>query len=295
MATETTTTTTTETGTETANANAATGYVESPELTAAKARAAAMYSTPTVTPAPATSSSSASTFDYEIHGELTRVGQARATFERERAALYRSDGAPRYGEAEHGEQMAAITARLDDTLGGAQEAAERITAEQRTQLAHLEGGDTLDALNSIEQMAADTRRAFIAEDAATLTPAALATRCQIALAGSDKATQYLLARYVGRRVAVAVEVARAVPPTASAPTGNPAWLTMEQREELASLVNHLSGKVRGVGGVTKAEAARARLAKAQELRATTVALYDQAHEYQKRLEQDLRASGRYSI
>jgi hypothetical protein len=233
-----------------------------------------------------TTSTTAPTFDYEIHGELTRVGQAHATFERERAALYRADGAPRYGEAEHAEQMVAITGRLDDTLGSAQDVATRIATEQRTQLAHLEQGDTLDALNTVEQMSASTRMPFIAEDAAQLSPAELVTRCQIALTGSDKATQYLLARYVGRRVAAATEAAR---------ESGESPLTVEQRQELAGLVTQLNTTVRGADGVKKAEAARARLTKAQELRATTVALYDQAHEHQKRLEQDLRSNGRYAM
>jgi len=104
-----------------------------------------------------------------------------------------------------------------------------------------------------------------------------------------------LARYVGKRVDPAVEVARAVVPTASVPTGDPAWLTMEQREELAGLVNQLSGKIRGLEGAKKAEAARARMARAQELRAKTIEIHDDAHSYRQRLEQDMRASGRYAI
>jgi len=235
-------------------------------------------------------------YDFEIESADSQLTAAQTTFEQERGRLYRGDGQPRYGAAEHKEQMAELTGRLDAAIGSAQDLAGRIAAEQRTQLAHLEGGDTLDALNTVEQMAADTRRAFIAEDAETLTPAELVMRCQIALAGSDKATQYLLARYVGKRVAAAVEVARAAVPAGSpVPTGNPAWLTMEQREELAGLVDHLSGKVRGPEGAKKAEAARARLTRAQELKAKTVALYDHAHGLQARVKADLVASGRYSI
>lgn len=234
-------------------------------------------------------------YDSEIDGEDGRLTAAQAAFEQERGRLYRGDGQPRYGEAEHKEQMAAITGRLDTAIGNAQELAARITAEQQTQIAHLQHGDTLDFLDTVQKMDANTRMAFAKEDAETLTPAELVMRCQIALAGSDKAAQYLLARYVGRRVAAAVEVARAVAPTASAPTGDPAWLTMEQREQLAGLVDQLSGKVRGPEGLRKAEAARARLTRAQELRARTVALYDAAHGVQARVKADLIASGRYSI
>jgi len=234
-------------------------------------------------------------YDYEIEGEDGRLTAAQATFEQERGRLYRGDGQPRYGEIEHREQLAAITGRLDAAIGSAQELAERITTEQQTQIAHLEHGDTFDFLDTVQKMDANTRMAFAKEDAQELTPAELVMRCQIALAGSDKATQHLLARYVGRRVAAAVEVARAVAPTASAPTGDPAWLTMEQREELASLVDQLSGKVRGPEGLKKTEAARARVTRAQALRARTVALYDTAHELQARVKADLIASGRYSI
>lgn len=236
-------------------------------------------------------------YDFEIEGEDGRLTAAQATFEQERGRLYRGDGQPRYGEAEHKEQMTALTTQLDAAIGNAQDLATRITTEQQTQLAHLEGGDTLDFLNTVEQMSANTRMAFIKEDAQDLTPAELVMRCQIALAGSgsDKATQYLLARYVGKRVAAAVEVARAATPTAPAPTSDPAWLTMEQRQELASLVEQLNGKVRGAEGAKKAEAARARLTRAQELKAKTVALYDAAHDHQQRVRADLIASGRYNM
>lgn len=234
-------------------------------------------------------------YDSEIEGEDGRLTAAQATFEQERGRLYRGDGQPLYGEAEHKEQMAAILYRLDAAIDGAQEVAGRITTEQQTQIAHLTHGDTLDFLDTVQKMDANTRMAFAKEDAETLTPAELVMRCQIALTGSDKAAQYLLARYVGRRVAAAVEVARAVAPTASAPTGDPAWLTVEQREELAGLVDQLSGKVRGSEGLRKAEEARARVTRAQELRAKTVALYDAAHGLQARVRAGLIASGRYSI
>jgi len=239
--------------------------------------------TPTTTP-----------FDYEIHGELTRLGQAQATYARETGALYRGDGQQRYGDAEHAEQLTAIHERLDTVIGDTQQVAARIIAEQDTLLSHLTQGDALDAMNTVEQMAADTRRAFVKEDAETLPPADLITRCRVALAGTDKATQYLLGRYVGMRVAAAnQEAAQAI--QLDEGTRPEPMMTLAERQVLGDLATELRAKVRGPEGAKKVEAARAKRGAAEGLRSRSRALYDEAHDAPGRLQRELLASGRYSM
>ena len=149
-------------------------------------------------------------------------------------------------------------------------AADRIINEQRTILLQLQEGDPLDHLTASEQTAAAARKAFVQEDAETLPPAELLARCQTALAGGDKATQYLLARYVGRRVRAADQAARDGQPATRAD------LSVEQRQQLGRLVEELLTKVRGPEGARKAEQAQELLTKAQELRKRSMAVHDKA-------------------
>src|SRR5947209_3725148 len=96
-----------------------------------------------------------------VHGQLSTLGRVEAAFEREKAALYRSDGQPRYSDVEHAQRLAALQASVDDAVGAAQEAADAIIAGQRTILLHLQEGDPLDSLSSGEQAAAAARQVFI--------------------------------------------------------------------------------------------------------------------------------------
>jgi hypothetical protein len=222
-----------------------------------------------------------------IHGQLSTLGRAEAAFEREKAALYRSDGQERYGSAEHAERLAALQATVADAVGAAQEAADAIIAGQRTILLHLHEGDPLDSLSSIEQTAAAARQVFIKEDCETLPPTELQARCQAALAAGDKATQYLLARYVGRRVRAADQAARDGQPAS-------ADLSLEERQTLGHVVEELLAKVRGPQGEQKTAAAKALLEQARELRTRSIAVHDAAHGAAVDREmQRLRATGAY--
>ena len=195
------------------------------------------------------------TDDAAIHGHLSTLGRAEADFERGKAALYRADGQQRYGAAEHAERLGALQSTVDEAVGAAQEASDAIVAEQRTILLQLQEGDPLDHLSATEQTAA----------------AELVARCQTALATGDKATQYLLARYVGRRVRAADQAARDRQPATRAD------LSVEQRQQLGRLVEELLAKVRGPEGKQKAEQAQALLERAQELRWRSIEVYDAAH------------------
>jgi hypothetical protein len=113
-------------------------------------------------------------------------------------------------------------------------------------------------------------------------------RCQTALAGGDKATQYLLARYAGRRVRAADQAARDGQPATSAD------LSLGERQELGRMVEQLLEKVRGPQGRQKVEQAQALLERAQELRKRSSAVHDAAHgsAVDRELER-LRATGLY--
>ena len=91
------------------------------------------------------------------------------------------------------------------------------------------------------------------EDCETLPPTDLLARCQTALATGDKPTQYLLARYTGKRVRAADQAARDGQPATSAD------LTLEQRQELGHVVEELLATVRGPQGKQKAAQAQALL------------------------------------
>jgi hypothetical protein len=111
----------------------------------------------------------------------------------------------------------------------------------------------------------------VQEDAETLPPAELLARYQTALASGDKATQYLLARYVGRRGRAADQAARDGQPATSAD------LSLEHRQELGCMVEELLTRVRGPQGKQKAAQAQALLERAKELRQRAVAVHDRAH------------------
>jgi hypothetical protein len=90
---------------------------------------------------------------------------------------------------------------------------------------------------------------------------------------------------VGRRVRAADQAAR---------DGQPAALSLEQRQELGRLVEELLAKVRGPQGKQKAEQAQALLERAKELPQRAVAVHDLAHGSAVERERDpLLATGLY--
>lgn len=223
---------------------------------------------------------------YDITHASSNLMIAQGRFEREKAALYRADGQQRYSDTEHAERLGALHATLDAVIGEAQETAEGVISAQQTLLQHLEQGDLLDSLYTSEQTAASARQVFIKEDAESLPVADLVTRCRIALTSGDKPTAYLLARYVGQRVAAADKAGT---------EGRQPEMDGDERRLLGDLVRELRAKVQGPEGAKKVEAAKALQSKALELRSRTRAAYDAAHDRPAALEAQLRATGRYSL
>jgi len=265
-------------------------------------------------PATATSGVHEFTTDPEIHGAQTRVGQAQATFEREQKALYRSDGTPRYSDAEHTERLASLHVDFDRVVGAVQQTVDGLIAGHTQALRHLAEGDPLDAL-SMEQLTKSTQQmAYIKEDAFSLPVPALVTRCQAALQMGDVPTLFNLARYVGSRLDASARATQAgmeqaaaarasalmgvsAPSTATqgqAPSGQPD-LTLAERQALGDLVAEMRTRVRGTRGQQKAEATRTKLQTALEVKAAARAAHDSVHDTKGRLEAHQRASGRYSL
>jgi hypothetical protein len=222
----------------------------------------------------------------DLHSRETAIGIARSSFEAGKAKLYLSDGQPKYAAPEHERRMGELHAVVDTAVGAAAEVVDRVSTQTQTVLDHLEAGDPLDLLSLEEQTSANTRRAFIQEDVARLSPGELTGRLRLALASPDRAAAYLWARYAGQRVQAADGAAR---------RNEKPEMALAQRQALGTLVVDLQGKVRGEQGKADAEGARKRLEKARSLRKSANSLYDDAHEHKAKVEAALRASGRYSL
>ncbi len=254
------------------------------------------------------------TTDPEIHGAQTRVGQAQATFEREQKALYRSDGTPRYSDAEHTERLAGLRADFDRVVGAVQQTVDGLIAGHTTALRHLAEGDPLDALTGEQLTKATQQMAYVKEDVQALAPAELVTRCQAALQMGDVPTLFNLARYVGQRLDAAAQATQAgmeqamaarasalmgasAPSVASqgqAQSGQPD-LTLAERQTLGELVAEMRTRVRGPRGQQKAEATRTKLQTALGVKAAARAAHDVVHDTAGRQEASMRNSGRYSL
>ncbi len=265
-------------------------------------------------PRTATSGVHEFTTEPEIHGAQTKVGQAQATFEREQKALFRSDGTPRYSDAEHTERLAGLRADFDRVVGAVQQTVDGLIATHTTALRHLAEGDPLDSLTGEQLTKATQQMAYIKEDVQTLPVPALVTRCQGALQMGDVPTLFNLARYVGQRLDAAAQATQAgmeqamaarasalmgasapsVVSQGQAPSGQPD-LTLAERQALSDLVDEMRTRVRGARGEQKAAATRTKLQTALEVKAAARAAHDSVHDTAGRLEAYQRASGRYSL
>ena len=223
--------------------------------------------------------------NYEINSELSRVGQAEATIARGKAALYRSDGQPKYSAAEHAERVQALHGAFDEVVGSAQEILGDIASSKETMIQHLEHGDSFDALTLAEKNEASASQVFLKEDALALPAPDLLTRCQVALQSGHRPTQYLLARYVGQRVAAANKAAH---------DGQTPEFVYQERQQLADVVTQLTQAVRGPSGAARAEVAREARDNARAAIQKTRRAYDAAHERGNAEEERLLATGLFT-
>ena len=126
---------------------------------------------------------------------------ALARFEKERSALFRPDGASRYGEKEHAERLEALlepvrAARVDmlHTLDAANDEAGRLDVQAR-------GSDPVDMLNADELTKAGALAVFVDPDVQQMRIEALADRLDAIELRGDKPTKFAYLRAAGQRYA----------------------------------------------------------------------------------------------
>ena len=136
----------------------------------------------------------------QIEGAAERLAER---IERERAALIRSDGSPKYAPTEMAEREAAILeaagAEFDRLTARPAAKAEQDAADLQKRIALLDR-DPFDSLKPEEQQRASLRREFVREDVERLPAHQLAPLIRAALASGDKAIVYLFHRYLGQRL-----------------------------------------------------------------------------------------------
>lgn len=134
----------------------------------------------------------------KLQGELNVIAHQT---EAEKAKLYRGDGRPVFAEDTHKERLAAIAeqqaGKLAALLAKTDSAAVDL-ADERTQLA---GANPLDNLTDSELQRANLLAKFVQEDIATLPITQLAARFEALAMGNDKATLFLMGRYITPRLA----------------------------------------------------------------------------------------------
>jgi hypothetical protein len=127
--------------------------------------------------------------------ETSQLASAAAQLTRDRAALLRPDGQPKYSADEHAERDRALLERFTataDTIFGTVDAA-RAAAEQT--LDALEHSDPMDRLDASTLGVANAKAGFIREEAQRMDLGALAERCRQVLAHGDQVDKVLWLRY----------------------------------------------------------------------------------------------------
>jgi hypothetical protein len=127
-----------------------------------------------------------------------RAEQIAAEFEGQRAALFRADGQPKFGDAEHAERMRALeqerAERLDAVLAELREAVD----EAEKEISIIEDGPLTGLLSSEEELErAARRRGFASDDVGSISEDALPRRLEAVLAGGDRPT--IFAYFVAAR------------------------------------------------------------------------------------------------
>jgi len=137
----------------------------------------------------------------ELHaGAMSQLDRAAERFEAGQKRLYRSDGQPIYGEAEHQQRLDALLGEFDGMTGSVTEAAEQAITDGKAELARMDGSSPMDTLGESELSRANSLALFVREDCESLPSHELAGRVRSALAGTDRVTVILWDRYLGKRL-----------------------------------------------------------------------------------------------
>jgi len=120
-----------------------------------------------------------------------RAERIQAEYERQRANLFRPDGEPIYGPAEHEERMRELQRARSEQLDQVIEEVRELVAAARELVAQFESGDVTSWLTEAELAAAAVRREFINDDVWALSPSALLDRLRAIRDGGDRVGAFL--------------------------------------------------------------------------------------------------------
>lgn len=127
-----------------------------------------------------------------------RVDRRFGQFQSAYAALFRDDGAPKYGDEEHAERVAALMKDFEEAV---EVTIERTDAGQQ-EVQQLRDSANLDpsaGLTPEELQAANSRALFVREDCEDMSLHDLARRVRVVALSDDRVTQFLFHRYASRR------------------------------------------------------------------------------------------------
>jgi len=220
-----------------------------------------------------------------IETTTEELATALATFERNRASLFRSDGAPKFTEQEHADRLKVFT----ETLHGV---AERVDTAVDAELAAIrkleeaEHADPVSYLTPAELATANARALFVRENCEPLTLPQLRTRLRgIVAVGEgrpDRVQAFLWSRYAAQRLAGEAERARAehrgtVPPQ-----------LRDDLERVEIEIAQLVAVVTPQAAISKTEAAR-RMKRARDARSATLQRVHEADGTRERMLAQLAA------
>lgn len=134
----------------------------------------------------------------------SQLEKSLTAFDRDQAALLRSDGTRLYSDDEHTQRMKALAERVQEAAGKAQE---RVLKAQ--EVAAVEVGavntDPSKWLSATDLATANARAPFVKEDVDILRLDHLAARLEQVLSERDAVSAWLYARYVPARLNRGVE------------------------------------------------------------------------------------------
>ena len=115
-----------------------------------------------------------------------RAETIREEFERARAALFGSDGEPRFGPTAHQERLAALERERDERLDGLLEELRGAVEKAQRVVSGFENGDPTALLSDEELRTAAAKKVFIDADVWTVPEERLEGKLRAILAGDDR-------------------------------------------------------------------------------------------------------------
>jgi hypothetical protein len=124
-----------------------------------------------------------------------RAEQAISAFEEERQRLYRRDGSPVFGEAEHQERMGALVSGLQEEIEAEIDGAREDVATYEHEALALSYADPTKGLATTDRERFSASLPLVREDCQAMPLVSLVARLKAVAAVSDKVPKVLHARY----------------------------------------------------------------------------------------------------